>query len=60
MEGIRKLSTKELQKVRGGYSFTCPANSSIMVKNIEKYLKESQAKASAYVKFCYEVCGYRG
>ena len=60
MTGMRKLTDIEMNEIKGGWSFKCPPNVATMNKNIAKYKKESMAKASAYIKFCYEDCGYRG
>ncbi len=66
MMGFQKLTTDEMKSVRGGkcsseyggYYFCCPANADDMRSLIGEYLKENQNKASKYIQFCYEVCGY--
>lgn len=68
MEGMRNMTNEEMNTVTGGYCtskyggyfFCCPANADIMVENIMKYDKTNHDKASKYIQFCYEACGYTG
>lgn len=42
-----------------GYFFCCPANADDMVATIKNLMNSGQKdKASRYIQFCYEVCGY--
>lgn len=42
-----------------GYFFCCPANADDMVATIENLMNSGQKnKASKYIQFCYEDCGY--
>ena len=62
------LSREEMEKIEGGFCslsygghlFCCPLSEESMMKKIEKYSKIDKDKASQYVQFCYEKCGYRG
>ena len=39
--------------------FCCPANADDMVATIKNLMNSGQKdKASRYIQFCYEVCGY--
>ena len=66
MKGMNRMSSQEMKQVTGGkcnsdygYFFCCPANADDMVATIENLLNTGQeAKASKYIQFCYEDCGY--
>ena len=65
MAGMRSLTSEEMKEVKGGYCdtiggyfFCCPANKQDLQKTIDAYLKESQEKASKYIRFTYEFCNF--
>lgn len=66
MNGMEKMTKKEMEMVTGGkcnsdygYFFCCPANADDMVATIKNLMNSGQKdKASRYIQFCYEVCGY--
>lgn len=68
ISGMTKMKDNEMKLYRGGvcnsnygYYFCCPSSASKMVAQIKKYENAGQhAKASKYIQFCYEVCGYTG
>ncbi len=65
MTGMKELSLTEMKSVKGGkcnsnygYYFCCPADTAALQKKVAEYLAVSQDKASKYVQFCYEDCGF--
>ena len=66
MNGMEKMTKKEMEMGTGGkfksdygYFFCCPANADDMVATIKNLMNSGQKdKASRYIQFCYEVCGY--
>ena len=66
MNGMEKMTKKEMEMVTGGkcnsdygYFFCCPANADDIVATIKNLMNSGQKdKASRYIQFCYEVCGY--
>lgn len=66
MRGMQSLSAEEMREVRGGYCetiggyvFCCPASSADLRYLSDAYLKESQEKASMYIRFVYQCCDWK-
>jgi len=66
MNGMNKMTKAEMEIVTGGkcnsdygYYFCCPATAADMKTLVNYYIASGQkAKASKYIQFCYEDCGY--